>query len=82
MHTQSIRKDIHDRCIQQQQDLAKKQSKTQTSIGRLRQKNTQSISFNDDLEEFIKIVKIDSFEIAILNLLHQPLQLCEQGPTS
>jgi hypothetical protein len=24
MHTQSIRKDIHDRCIQQQQDLAKK----------------------------------------------------------
>ena len=43
---------------------------------------TLSMSCNDDLEEFIKIVKIDSFEIAILNLLHQTLQLCEQGPTS
>jgi hypothetical protein len=40
------------------------------------------MSCNDDLEEFIKIVKIDSFEIAILNLLHQTLKLCEQGPTS
>ena len=43
---------------------------------------TLSMSCNDDLEEFIKIVKIDSFEIAILNLLHQTLELCEQGPTS
>ena len=79
---ESISQANHNQYIQQQHDLAKKLPRDQTSAGRLRQQNTQFIYWNDDLEEFIKIVKIDSFEIAILNLLHQTFQLSEQGSTS
>ena len=77
---QSISQSFHNRRIRQKQHLTNKQCKARHLLGD--QGKILSMSCNDDLEEFIKIVKIDSFEIAILNLLHKTLELCEQGPAS